>query len=493
MIRTLGSMLMAGLVSACATTPAEGPPHGAARNVILFVGDGMGIATVTAARILDGQRRGGSGEDNELSFEKFPQTAFSRTYSVDFQVAESAGTMTAMMSGVKTQSAKIGTDSSAPVGDCAGLGRSSVPTLLEMAEDRGLATGVVTTTRITHATPAATYSHVPARDWEFDRTIPPAEAALGCRDIARQLVEFSHGDGIDVVLGGGRALFLPAGTADPETPGVSGVRGDGRNLIEAWQARYPNGRYVWNQRDFNETDTSRTERLFGLFEPDHMKFEIERPDDSAGEPSLAEMTTKAIRMLARNDRGYFLMVEGGRIDHGHHASSAHRALTDAIAMADAVAAAVALTSEDDTLIIVTADHSHTLTIGGYPARGNPILGLARNPDGSLQLDGTGRPFTTLSYANGPGSQAASDAQSAGVKHHPHAPKTFDPAPFARTDLSNVDTTAPDYLHEGFIPAPMESHAGEDVPVYARGPGAEAVHGTIDQNEIFDIMRQAYGW
>ena len=490
-----GSLLLIALMSAsCTTTPggtAE-PDAPRARNVILFVGDGMGIATVTAARILDGQRRGGQGEDNWLSFERFPQSAFSRTYSVDFQVAESAGTMTAMMSGIKTQSAKIGTDASGPVGSCEGLARSTVPTLLELAEDRGLATGVVTTTRITHATPAATYAHVPDRNWEVDRSIPPAEAALGCRDIARQLVEFDRGDGIDVVMGGGRAVFLPAAATDPEVPAVKGARADGRDLIAEWQARHADGSYVWNRAGFDAIGAD-AGKVLGLFEPDHMKFEIDRGTDAGGEPSLAEMTAKAIALLSRNERGYFLMVEGGRIDHGHHAGNAHRALTDTIAFADAVAVAARDTSADDTLIVVTADHSHTLTIGGYPARGNPILGLARAPNGELELDGAGRPFTTLSYANGPGAHAASDVQPAGPKTFPHQPKSFDAAPVARADLTEVDTLAPGYLQEALVPGPAETHGGEDVPVYARGPGSTSVHGVIDQNEIFRIMKDAYGW
>jgi alkaline phosphatase len=485
-------MWIAVTASACASQPPATEAT-QARNVILFVGDGMGIATVTAARILDGQRRGDDGEENALAFEKFPYTALSKTYTLDYQVGESAGTMTAMMSGRKTLSAKIGADGSTPAGDCAGLARSSMPTLLELAEDRGLATGVVTTTRITHATPAATYAHSPHRDWEFDGTIPPNEAARGCRDIARQLVEFDHGDGIDVVLGGGRALFRPTDAEDPELAGVFGVRRDGRDLVSDWQRRYPNGAFVWSQGALAQVDAAKTSHLLGLFEPDHMRFEADRPRDPGGEPSLAEMTAKAIAMLARNRNGFFLMVEGGRIDHGHHAGNAYRALTDTIAFAEAVAVAVAATSVEDTLIIVTADHSHTLTINGYPAKGNPIFGLARNTDGSLQLDGTRQPYTTLSYANGPGSHLASDQQPAGSKRLPHMPKSFEQGPIDRADLREVDTTAPDYLQESLVPLASETHGGEDVPVYARGPGSDQVRGVIEQNEIFHIMKRAYGW
>lgn len=484
------------LVVGCASADgAESKTKGSAkaRNVILFVGDGMGIATVTATRILDGQRRGGSGEENILSFERFPHTSFSKTYTLDFQVGESAGTITAMMSGQKTHSAVLGEGPAVAPGKCEGAEAASIATLLEQAADRGLSTGVVTTTRITHATPGGTYAHTPSRDWESDASTPAEAQAQGCRDIAKQLVEFSHGGGIDVVLGGGRALFLPRDAADPASPDQRGVRADGRNLIDQWKAAHPRGTFVWNATQLAQVSVGRGAQVLGLFAPDHMHFDADRASEAPGEPSLTEMTTKAIEILSKGPKGYFLMVEGGRIDHGHHAGNAYRALTDAIAFADAIAAADKLTDSKDTLIIVTADHSHTLAITGYPARGNPILGKAAEPDGTLELDASGKPYTTLSYANGPGALESSNTQPAGTKHFPHFAKQFDQAAVARPDLTNVDTTAPEYMQESAIPMSSETHGGEDVPVYARGPGSEQVHGVIEQNQIYFIMKGAYGW
>ncbi|NJN52541.1 MAG: alkaline phosphatase [Gammaproteobacteria bacterium] len=226
-------------------------------------------------------------------------------------------------------------------------------------------------------------------------------------------------------------------------------------------------------------------RLFGLFALDHLQFEHDRSADA--EPSLAMMTASAIRMLAQDPDGYFLMIEGGRIDHAHHLGNASRALEDTVAMAEAVAAAAALTDARETLILVTADHSHTLTISGYPKRGNPILGLTGDTDAA------GRAFTTLGYANGPGATGASDSQPAGPKTFPHQPKSYSPDPTARPDLSEIDTADPNYLQEALVPGDMETHGGEDVAVYARGPGSPAVHGVIEQNEIYHIMRAALGW
>ena len=191
--------------------------------------------------------------------------------------------------------------------------------------------------------------------------------------------------------------------------------------------------------------------------------------------------------MSRDADGFFLLVEGGRIDHGHHLGNAHRALGDTVAMAEAVATAVRLTRDDETLIIVTADHSHTLTISGYPKRGNPILGLTGD------VDAAGRPYATLSYANGPGAVGESDAQPAGVKRFPHEPKSYSAEATVRPDLAGIDTQDPDFLQEAAIPIDIETHGGEDVAVYARGPGADGVHGVMEQNLIFDVMRRAYGW
>jgi len=473
-----------------------GAPHKAhAKNVIVFLGDGMSITTITAARIYDGQQKGGSGEENRLSFENFPATALSRTYETDFQTPDSAGTMTAIMSGVKTRAGVIGVDQVTERGNCASDRGNETVSALELAAVAGQSTGVVTTTRITHATPAATYGHIADRDWETDMEIPEKQRAPDCVDLARQLVEFSFGHGINVALGGGRTEFMPADQRDPEYPGLPGKRLDGRDLIAAWNKR-DGAAYVWNETQLKAIDPSKTTHLLGLFEPEHMNYESERAKDPAGEPSLAEMTRTALTILRKNPKGFFLMVEGGRIDHGHHAGNAYRALTETIEFSHAVQAAVDMTSADDTLILVTADHSHTLTFAGYPARGNPILGKVRGSSGegapsrNLAVDATGRPYATLSYANGPGYAGASDRQPEGAKHYPHNPSAYSPAKEGRPQLADVDTEAPDYEQESTMPLSSETHSGEDVAVFARGPGSDAVRGSLEQNALFHVIAQS---
>jgi alkaline phosphatase len=472
------------------------PVGGRAKNVILFVGDGMGITTVTAARILDGQNRGGRGEENLLSFERLPYVALSKTYSANQQTPDSAPTMSAMMTGVKTNDGFLSVNERGVRRDWTTVKGNETQTLLEQAEIRGMATGVVTTTRVTHATPAACYAHTVDRDWEADADQPATANSAGFPDIARQLIEFPYGDGPDVVLGGGRAKFLPEAVADPEYPKKRGERKDGRNLVSEWIARRANSAYVWNQAQFDAVDPARITHLLGLFEPSHLHYEADRKNDAAGEPSLAEMTGKALDVLSRSDKGFFLMVEGGRIDHGHHAGNAYRALTDAIEFSRAVQVALDRTKEADTLIIVTADHSHTLTMAGYPKRGNPILGKVVEPghaDKDYARDLLGLPYTTLSYANGPGYDGESADQHEGPKHFPHGPRAVKGITSGRPDLTNVDTASADYLQESTAPLESETHGGEDVPIYARGPMAHLFHGVLEQHVIYHVMADALGF
>ncbi|MEI6268358.1 MAG: alkaline phosphatase [Methylococcaceae bacterium] len=476
-----------------------------AKNVILFVGDGMGISTITASRIYDGQQKGGHGEENSLSFEKLPYLALSKTYSVDEQTADSAPTMTAMVTGVKTIGHSISVNQlvahSEP--DAETVNANKLATILEQAKQHGLSAGVVSTARITHATPAATYAHTANRDWEGDSDLPEGATVA---DIATQLVDFNINGGIDVALGGGRTRFIPQSATDPEY-GIAGKRKDGRDLTADWLSKHSNARYVWNKTQFDAIDPKTTDHLLGLFEPSHVHYEADRiAHDKAGEPSLTEMTAKAIDILKKNHKGYFLMVEGGRIDHAHHAGNAYRALTETQQLAAAVQAALNKTNPDDTLIIVTADHSHTFTIGGYPQRGNPILGLTQGVGAtSPNLDMLGLPYTTLNYANGTGYTGKSNIQEAGSKSFTtsataawesgsegHNPKSFSPAT-GRPLLKDAQVQGSDYLQEAIIPLGAETHGAEDVAIFAGGPKAHLFHGVIEQNVIYHVMAEALGF
>lgn len=459
-----------------------------ARNVVLFLGDGMGISTVTASRIFAGQRAGKPGEEHMLSFEMFPATGLSKTYNVNSQTADSAGTMSAIVTGVKTDIGVFGVDEHVTYGDCeSGKGRELV-SLLDIAELAGKATGIISTARITHATPGATYAKTANRDWEDDWQLSKKAKAAGCEDIASQFLSFKSRleakfgegatDGIEVALGGGRRHFHSDGDN-------GGRRKDGRDLIAEWQASYPTGRFVDNEAALAQVSTT---PVLGLFSNSHMAYASERSRPNSKQPSLPAMTVKALELLKdKSPEGFFLMVEAGRIDHAHHAGNAFNALNDTVELSEAVKATLETVDLEETLVLVTADHSHVFTIAGYPRRGNPILGKvypARSDE--IARDENGLPYTTLGYMNGRGFRDYGEELNAD-RSYGDDPDT------GRKDLREIDTTKPGYHQEALIPLGSETHGGEDVAVYAIGPGSAAASGVQEQNRLFHVMLQATTW
>ena len=463
-------------VAARSKTPGA---NARARNIILFIGDGMGISTITAGRIYEAQRRAKlskgtypgfeGGEESLLSFEKLPGRAMVKTYNTDAQVPDSAGTATAFTSGTKTRIGVLGIRPGQSAETCR-TPAAFPKTLGEVAREEGLGLGIVTTTRITHATPAAVYSHAPSRDWESSTADFPKEARdNGCRDIASQLVQMKGG--FDVALGGGRVNFLPK-TAD-------GNRDDNRDLTAEWRTAWPAGQYVTDAAGFRALNPGARGPVLGLFNASHMEFNLDA--DRSKEPSLAEMATFAVRKLQSQGKGYVLLVEGGRIDHGHHMSNAARALDETAEFSDAIAAVLGIVSLKDTLVLVTADHSHSFTMTGYPPRGNDILGYlrpleggegtARTDEKGNLVDMAGRAMTTLSYANGPLETKSGKQQLSAAL--PPSDKNF--------------LQAKTFILSG------ENHGGEDVALFGAGPGSALVSGTIEQNSIFHIIAHAMGW
>ena len=441
----------AAIEARAAVEPIRGP----AKNVVLMIADGMDIATITAGRILAGQQAGGTGEEHVLTMETLPHTALIKTYNVDAQVPDSAGTATAILSGRKTRMGVINVDASVERGDCEGARGQRLASLGDLAASRGMATGVVTTARLTHATPASLYASSPDRDWETDRDVPKSAR---CKDIARQLIDRAEALNLQVALGGGARAFLPRD--------AGGTRGDDRDLTEAWAA---NGGVI--ARDAATLESADDAPLLGLFAGSHMDYEVDRTD----QPSLAAMSVAAIDRLSEGEGGFFLLIEGGRVDHGHHAGNAARALGDLIAFDDALAAVLDSVSPDETLVLVTSDHGHTMTIQGYPPRGNPALGIVNSRDASVHdfakaLDG--RAYTTLSYANGPGALWMRQADQ------------------GRPDVTSDQAQAVDYRQQSAVPAGSETHGGQDVPAFAVGPSAWLVGGVLEQNALYFVIERA---
>lgn len=469
--------------AALATAKKLQPINTKAKNVILFVGDGMGVSTVTGARIFEGQQHGVDGERHQLAFEKLPYLALSKTYSANQQTPDSAPTMSAIVTGVKTNDSVLSLNQTVKREEVDNqvIQANKVQTILEKAEEKGLLTGIVSTARITHATPAATYAHISNRDWENNSELPAEATAKGVKDIAVQLIDHIRDRrGLRVVLGGGRTYLMPDTQHDPEHPEILGKRTDGRDLIAEY-LRITSGQYVWNKKQFDEIDPKTTEHLLGLFQPSHMHYEHDRQKDKAGEPSLAEMTAKAIDILSQQNKGYFLMVEGARIDHASHAGNAYRTFSETAAFSDAVRVAMDRVDMQDTLIIVTADHSHSLTLAGYPKRDNPILGKVVAPDETKPtLAEDGKPYTTVTFANGSG-------------FHEHIVEATDVQAGRIKDMSDVDTTDPDFHQEALVPLAYETHAAEDVAIYAGGPQAHLFHGVQEQSYIYYVMEEAFGF
>ncbi|KAM6178418.1 intestinal-type alkaline phosphatase [Rhynchocyon petersi] len=432
------------------------PIKTAAKNLILFLGDGMGVPTVTATRILKGQMGGNLGPETPLAMDHFPYMALSKTYNVDRQVPDSAGTSTAYLCGVKGNYQTIGLSAASRVNNCSSAKGNEVFSVLSRAKRAGKSVGVVTTTRVQHASPAGTYAHTVNRDWYSDANMPTQALQEGCQDIAVQLI--SNTD-IDVILGGGRKYMFPSGTPDPEYPQESGIRLDKRNLVQEWLDKHKGAQYVWNRTALHQaSQNASVTRLMGLFEPGDMTYELNR--DTNRDPSLLEMTEAALRLLSRNPRGFYLFVEGGRIDHGHHDGRAHMALREAVMFDSTIERAGQLTSEKNTLTLVTADHSHVFSFGGYTLRGTSIFGLASG------LAQDGKSYTSILYGNGPG--YAIDGG-------------------ARPNVSETESMGPSYLQQAAVPLSSETHGGEDVVVFARGPQAHLVHGVQEQTYVAHVM------
>ncbi|MFL6676099.1 MAG: alkaline phosphatase [Massilia sp.] len=473
-----GAAVLAALAGCAAPPPAPGPNQSAAvaqsvvtqraRNVIFFLGDGMGINTMTAARIF------AAGEDGQLTIDTLPESAFVKTYSNNAQVTDSAASMSAYMTGVKQDNGVISmsgdTRSIAPGPGLASRCQNGrpVPTLAEMAKQRGMAVGVVTTTSVTDATPAATYAHVCHRGLETDIAAALVPGGAG--------YNASLGTGLDLVFGGGAQFFRPAAQG--------GKRGDGRDLLAELAARGYGVATLPAQ--MNAFSPAARQPVIGLFGQNMLEFEAVR--DPHRQPGLAEMTSKAIDLLSQRPNGFFLMVEGGLIDHALHATLAKRALQETVAYDDALKAAIDKMRQVDpglahTLIVATADHDHTLLINGYSPRtgkttpANPgILGLVRGlPDGKLKLDKDGAPYTILGFGTGEHRVQGSRAAQAG--------------------LTDTIASADDYHQEAAIRvAPgSETHGGSDVYLGAIGANAELFRGTIDNTRVFSLIREAAGW
>lgn len=482
----LGVVVAVGLGYAvfAATRPAPALQTAAAKNVIYLLGDGMGRTHVTAAR----ERF--YGADGKLVMETLPSHGSVSTYAVEKNsgqpgednfmpepVTDSSAAVTAFASGVKTYNTALGVDPNGAV----------VPTIMELAKQAGYRTGNVSTAEVTDATPAGQMSHVLARGCQG-----PEYSADACQDteitgkplptsdvrvtpIADQI---ARNGTADVIFGGGLARFDASDETELKEQGYS-VLGSVSSQIPATRA---------------DLDGASGEKVFGLFNKGNLtveKAKQDNPEDSqAKEPSLPEMTKKAIELLDQNQaasgKGFYLQVEGALIDKRSHDNDAAQTLGEVKAFDDAVAAALDFARKDgNTLVIVTADHE----TGGFniikkgtftnaEAAGPPVNVDSRNSANNstpARRDGNVKdPDRSTGISNGAGEMD---------------PKNFGPATFRTPD-------DPAEVKDGSKDASLwlayasGNHSGADVPSYAFGPGSERLQGSVDNTDLFDIVAEA---
>ncbi|MFL6676100.1 MAG: alkaline phosphatase [Massilia sp.] len=453
--------LRALLLAALCTFGGQALAAPLAKNVIFFLGDGMGPTTITAARLFK------AGEEGLLNFEKLDRTARIKTYSADAQVTDSAPSMGAYMTGLKINNDVISMRDARPVAPgkdangnagidrCGANNGSSPHTILELAKAHGKAVGAVTTTELTHATPASTFAHTCNRNaaYSIAQQVVPGGEGYNAR----------LGDGVDVLMGGGRIHFTPFDKATNPRG-----RADGRNMLAEFKER---GYFVAATRaDMMSALPNR--KFVGIYSDSHLDYALARRPE---QPTLAEMTAKSIELLSKNPNGFFLMVEGGKIDHALHDSNAKNALGDTVAFDDAIQAAIdrmrALDPGlENTLIVVTADHDHTMVMNGYAKRGNPVLDIVRGyADGQPSRDAGGKTYTTLVFGNGPN------------------------RPNVRADVDSAQAQANDYHQETAVRLAGEGHGGGDVKLYALGAGSAPFKGTMENTHVFDLMKAAFGF
>ncbi|OGB66090.1 MAG: hypothetical protein A2Y94_09390 [Caldithrix sp. RBG_13_44_9] len=274
------------------------------KNVILYIGDGMGITQITSSRIYL------MGADGRFEMEKMPITGLITTHSVDRLITDSAAGATALASGYKTKNGMIG------------MNRDSVAvvTILEAARDKGLSIGLISTSSITHATPASFAAHVSSRRSQSE--------------VASQLIDAQ----ISLLLGGGKSFFLPQE--------LSGSKRS--DQIDLRQLAVEKGySIVQNKEELQKIGKGPVLGIFAL----------EGLQGDSSEPSLKDMTEAALKVLSQNKKGFFLMVEGSQIDWAGHDNSFPDLWREMKAFDDAVAVGLQYSAENEkTLVIVTADH-----------------------------------------------------------------------------------------------------------------------------------------
>lgn len=432
------------------------------KGIILLIGDGMGVNQVRLADIYAKDVLGHS-----LAVNSIRTRGITSTKSAESQVTDSAAAATALYSGYKTNNRKI---------NMLPDGRQAF-TVAHAAREEGLAVGVVSTTRLTHATPAGVFSHTPDRNDE------------NC--IAEQLLEFAP----EVALAGGRRHFIPMSEKGSK-------RKDQENLIQSMKDK--GYEYVVDLKGLKGVQGQGTDRLFGLFSDSHMAYELDRLNvpKLGAQPSLADMTAAALTILSKNPKGFFLMVEGGRIDHACHAHDVKASIYDTIAFDDAVKVALDFRKDHpEVLVLVTADHeTGGLGLGRgseyaiEPAALKPIRNSLEYVDKKVKKD-SARLEEVLSTAG----FELTEKERGLLSQYPPTTKARNIEGFK--DLPKIDDYILSWLHYVLSTVETErakigwtsfAHTAQPVITFAVGPGEEDFAGFYDNTDIAKKMCKLLG-
>jgi alkaline phosphatase len=463
-----------------------GHPAAGAKNVILFIADGMSVPAITAARVASKGNPGGKF-NGYFTMDQMPVMGLLNTSGLDSIITDSANSASSYNTGHKGAVGALGTypDTSPDT-----LDDPKVETFAELVKrTRDMSVGIVTTADWTDATPAAVFAHTRDRGDREEIAAVPLDSGL--------LPE--------VIMGGGGRYMLP------ETI-EGGRRTDGRNLFDEYEAA--GYTVVTDATSLAGIDPASTEHLLGLFHSSDMNVWLDRNvytdnlGDFADQPGLVEMTETALEVLAKDPDGFYLEVEAASVDKQMHPLDQERALADLIEFDQAIGAAVAWAAENapDTLIVVTADHGH-----GYEVFGTvdvEAFNAASDDAGKLSAIGIyeAAGFPTYEDADGDGFPDDWDVSRtlAGlVNNHPAYTEDFQVSSVPRVPaivgedgvaVDNPDDDPNGLVMNATLPtnSPSGVHTLQDVPVFAAGPGAEQFAGVDDNTSVFFKMAAAIG-
>ncbi len=449
-----------------------------AKNVILFVGDGMSLQAREVARILSKGITEGKYNDL-LNMEKLDNMALITTSGYDSIVTDSANSASAYATGHKSVVNAMGVYENCtkdPFDD------PKVENIIELAKrTRGMATGIVSTANITDATPAAMLTHTRRR----------AEQNY----IAADMLDAKHRP--DVIMGGGSRHFLPLGT-----PGSK--RKDNVNVIQSFEDL---GYSFSGTKTELENTPATADKILGLYQLNNMNVYVDREVTKNAkvlkgfndQPGLVEMTQKAIDTLSKNPNGFFLMVEGACIDKQLHVLDWQRAAYDNIEMDKAVGIAQKFAAKDnDTLIIVVADHAHGASITGTY---HELDGKTGREAVRTYADAKWPTFEDRDGDGYPDNPDPSVTLAVQFANHPDYNENYkfkavptDPAIMGKDGKAIANPQISGELLRGDIPASadQEVHSADDIVLNAGGPGSEYFKGVMDNTEVFFGMVRALG-